>query len=76
MSKVMFSLPNQLVVRMKASIPAGERSEVLSSLLEKEIAFREKSLYARAMELEAHEGLRQEMANWDAEFGNDGLDHV
>lgn len=76
MSKVMFSLPNQLVIRMRATIPSGERSEVLARILEKEIDLREKDLYHRAMSLESSEGLREEMSIWDSEFGQDGLDHV
>lgn len=76
MSKVMFSLPDELVFRMKSVIPAGERSEVLANLLDKEIKAREDNLYNRAAELEACVGLRREMAEWDAGFSQDGLDDV
>lgn len=75
-SKVMFSLPNQLVMRMKAAIPARERSKVLVILLEKEINAREKNLYMRAKALEENKELKEEMATWDQEFGQDGLDNV
>lgn len=76
MSKVMFSLPDKLVIRLRANIPARERSKVLCRLLEKEIESREKGLYQRAMELEACAKLSQEMEIWDDEFGEDGLEHV
>lgn len=76
MSKVMFSLPNQLVIRMRAVIPSGERSEVLVSLLEKEIKARENDLYKKAAALEACSGLKQETDIWDHEFGEDGLNDV
>jgi hypothetical protein len=76
MSKVMFSLPNQLVIRMKVTIPARERSKVLASLLEKEITLREKNLYTCAKELEQSKELKKEMKHWDEEFGSDGLENL
>lgn len=75
-SKVMFSLPDQLVSRMRAAIPARERSKVAALLFEKEISAREQNLYFCAKELEACKGLKKEMATWENEFGEDGLDHV
>jgi hypothetical protein len=76
MSKVMFSFPNQLVTRMKAAIPARERSKVLAILLEKEITVREQYLYTCAKELEESKSLKDEITGWDSEFGGDGLDDV
>lgn len=76
MSKVMFSFPDKLVIRMKAIIPARERSKVLADLLEKEIKTREQHLYLCAKELEESKGLKEEMAAWDSEFGGDGLEDV
>jgi hypothetical protein len=75
-SKVMFSFPDKLVMRMKASIPPRERSKVIAILLEKEIKAREQGLYMRAQLLEESTGLKEEMNNWDSEFGGDGLDNV
>ncbi|MDF2867134.1 MAG: hypothetical protein K0S11_604 [Gammaproteobacteria bacterium] len=76
MSKVMFSLPKQLVSRMRVFIPEGERSELVASLLEKEIQLREQRLYQAATELEACRGLGQEMVEWDQAFGQDGLHEI
>ncbi len=76
MSKVMFSLPDQLVSRMKAAIPARERSKIAAVLFEKEISSREQALYLCAKELEDSKGLRDEMAVWDDTFGGDGLEDV
>lgn len=73
-AKVMFSFPDQLVARMKVAIPQRDRSKVLAALLEKEISAREKSLYLCARELEESSGLRKEMATWNNEFGQDGLE--
>jgi hypothetical protein len=76
MSKVMFSFPDTLVMRMKAAIPARERSKVIADLLEKEIQVREHRLYTCAKELEESKGLREEMAAWNSDFGGDGLEDV
>ena len=76
MSKVMFSLPDQLIYRMKAVIPAGERSQILAQLLEQAIVVRETQLFEAALSLEANQGLKNEMAQWDKTFGGDGLDEL
>ena len=74
--KVMFSLPDQLMARIRAAIPARERSKVVAALFEKELDRREKRLYACAKELEESKGLKTEMATWEQEFGQAGLDDV
>jgi hypothetical protein len=76
MSKVMFSFPDKLVMRMKAVIPLRERSKVLADLLEHEIKMREQRLYSCAKELEESKGLKEEMSAWDSELSNDGLEDV
>lgn len=76
MQKVMFSLPDTLVSRMRAVIPDGERSRLLSELLEKVVKDREQKLYESALLLESDAGLRKEMQQWDESFINDGLDNV
>lgn len=77
MSKqVMFSFPDKLVSRMKAVIPSRERSKVLAELLEQAIKIREQQLYTAAKELEESKTLKEEMANWEEEFGEDGLKDV
>ncbi|HEX4044584.1 MAG TPA: hypothetical protein VHZ76_02840 [Gammaproteobacteria bacterium] len=73
--KVMFSFPDQLVVRMKVAIPQRERSKVIAAFLEKEISARETKLYLCAKELEESSGLKNEMAIWDDAFGQDGLEN-
>ncbi len=75
-AKVMISLPDDLATRMKASIPSRERSKVISKLLENEIQHREDALYRSALAMEQNEELKDEMAAWDNEFFNDGLDNV
>jgi metal-responsive CopG/Arc/MetJ family transcriptional regulator len=76
MHKVMFSLPDNLVSRMRSVIRDGERSRIVADLLEREIQHREKGLYERALLLEQNAELRAESKEWDQEFINDGLDNV
>ncbi len=73
-AKVMFSFPDKLVSRMRAAIPARDRSRVIAALLEREISAREQTLYLCAKELEESYGVKEEMIAWDNEFGQDGLD--
>lgn len=73
----MLSLPNDLLVRLKSLIPPGERSQVMTKLLKKEIEEREAQLlYQSAIELEKNLVLNAEMKEWDEAFFNDGLDYV
>jgi len=77
MSKVMLSLPNNLLMRLKNLVPPGERSQVMVKLLKKEIEEREAELlYQSAIELEDNLALKAEMKEWDKAFSNDGLDYV
>ena len=75
-AKVMFSFPDQLVARMKASIPRQERSKIVAAFLENEIRSRENRLYLCAKEFEENQSLKKEMDIWDNEFSQDGLDNV
>jgi hypothetical protein len=72
MQKVLFSLPDDLVARMRASIPPKQRSKVVAYLLE-EIKRHEQALYQCALEVEADEALQEEMKDWDATLG-DGIE--
>ena len=74
MTKIIFSLPDNLIARMKTSIPVDERNHVLIRLLEQEIAMREQTIYQHALLLEANKELRDEMIKWDNNFIDDGLD--
>jgi hypothetical protein len=73
MQKVLFSLPDSLVSRMRASIPPKQRSKVVAHLLEQELEKRERALYQCALEVEADEVLREEMKDWETTLG-DGID--
>lgn len=73
MRKVLFSLPDDLVTRMRASIPPKQRSKVIASLLEQEINRREQALYQCALKVEADEILNLEMKDWEVTQG-DGIE--
>ena len=73
MRKVLVSIPEGLMDRMKAVIPARQRSKLLSKLLEDEVKRREAHLYRCALEVENDKGLAAEMKEWDATAG-DGID--
>jgi metal-responsive CopG/Arc/MetJ family transcriptional regulator len=71
--KVLVSLPDNLYARMKAVIPARQRSKVVAGLLEEEVRRREQELYECALAVEQDEQLRAEMAEWDVTVG-DGIE--
>jgi metal-responsive CopG/Arc/MetJ family transcriptional regulator len=73
MEKILVSLPDDLVKRMKTVIPARKRSQVVKELLEVEITRREKELFECAQAVEKDEALNQETAEWDATTG-DGIE--
>ena len=76
MHKVMFSLPDSLVSRMRSVIPAGDRSRLVANFLKQEVEQREQNLYELAMKLESNESFLTEMQELEKEFMNDGLENV
>ncbi len=73
MEKVLISMPDQLAARMRATIPARQRSRTFTRLIEREIEKREKALYECAVAVEKDTALRHEMEDWDVTL-QDGLD--
>jgi tRNA/tmRNA/rRNA uracil-C5-methylase (TrmA/RlmC/RlmD family) len=74
MEKVLISVPDQLAMRMRAAIPARQRSKTITHLIEKEVEKREKTLYECAMAVEKDAALNREMKDWDITL-EDGLDN-
>jgi hypothetical protein len=72
MEKVLVSVPDQLATRMRAAIPARQRSKIITQLIEKEVRKREQKLYECALEVEKDTALKKEMAEWEITVG-DGL---
>jgi len=73
MQKVLVSLPDDLVKRMKRMIPTRHRSRIIAKILEAEIVKRERALYQCACDVEADSSLNNEMNNWEATVG-DGIE--
>ena len=73
MQKVLVSVPDDLIGRMKVVIPSGQRSKILTRLLEDEVTLRETKLYQLASEVENDRSLNAEMEEWDTTIG-DGID--
>ena len=73
MEKILVSLPEDLVKRMKTVIPSRKRSQVVKELLEAEIERRENALFECAKAVESDEALNRETAEWDVATG-DGIE--
>jgi hypothetical protein len=73
MQKVLVSVPDDLLGRMKAVIPPMQRSKILTKLLEDEVTLRETKLYQLAREVENDKSLNAEMEDWNTTVG-DGID--
>ena len=70
MSKVLISIPDSLINRLRAAIPARQRSKIIANLLTKEIEERERKLYACAVEVEKDKRLSEELDEWDITIGD------
>jgi len=72
MQKVLFSLPDEEVKRLRLLIPEKQRSKVIAVILKKELDKREHALYECAKAVEEDEALNKEMQDWNVTL-NDGL---
>lgn len=72
MQKVLFSLPDEEVKRLRLLIPEKQRSKVITVILKKELDKREHALYECAKAVEEDEALNKEMQDWNVTL-NDGL---
>jgi hypothetical protein len=68
--KILVSLPEDLVKRMKTVIPSRKRSQVVRELLKAEVERREMALFECARAVESDEALNREMAEWDVTTGD------
>ena len=73
MQKVLISVPDDLIGRMKAVIPLGQRSKIMTRLLEDEVKTREARLSQCARMVEGDQELNAEMEDWNTTIG-DGID--
>ena len=72
MQKVLVSLPDRIAAQLRAFIPARKRSELVATLLEKELAKYEDTLYKTACAAEKDRTLSAQMGEWDTTL-QDGL---
>jgi len=73
MQKVLISIPDNLMERMRTVLPSRQRSKIISRLLEAEVEKREADLYQCALDVENDKVLNNEMKEWDTTIG-DGID--
>jgi metal-responsive CopG/Arc/MetJ family transcriptional regulator len=71
--KVLVSLPDELYLRMRATIPQRQRSKVIAGILRQEVERREQEFFQVALAVEQDAKLNAEMAEWEATTG-DGID--
>ena len=73
MQKVLISLPDNLLARMRTVIPNRQRSRIIAEVLESEVKRRERELYECARDVETDKALNTEMSEWDLTIG-DGIE--
>ena len=74
MQRILITVPDALAARMKSVLPAGQRSKVITRILEEEIDRRERELYECAVAVEADTALNKELEEWETTTG-DGIDN-
>jgi hypothetical protein len=74
MQKVLISMPDSILSRLRAIVPDRQRSKFISSVVEKELKKREQNLFKCAQKVEQDKELNADMKNWDVTL-NDGLEH-
>lgn len=65
MCKILISVPDDLVMRLRTIIPTRQRSKVIAYLIAKEVEQRENGFYACALEAEKYQVLNKDLTAWD-----------
>jgi hypothetical protein len=74
MQRILITVPDSLAARMKVVLPPGQRSRVISRILEDEVVRREQELYDCAVAVEGDSLLNEELEDWNVTTG-DGVDN-
>mgnify|MGYP001183716907 CR=1 FL=1 len=74
MQKVLVSMPDTVLSRLRAVVPDRMRSKFITEVVEKEVRKREQALFECAQKVEKDKALNAEMVDWDATIG-DGIEH-
>ncbi|BCX19170.1 MAG: hypothetical protein KatS3mg117_2852 [Geminicoccaceae bacterium] len=74
MAQLLLHLPDELVARLKRTVPPRERSRFVERLLEQALPpDQDDPLYRLALEVERDTALAAEMAEWEEATLGDGL---
>lgn len=74
MQKVLISMPDAIMKRLRALVPDRQRSKFITDIVEKELQRREHELYQCALQVEQDKALNAEMSDWNTVIA-DGIDH-
>ncbi|MDO8954001.1 MAG: hypothetical protein Q7V63_04040 [Gammaproteobacteria bacterium] len=74
MQKLLISVPDHLIMRMRGAIPSHQYHKLIVSLLEREIELREKELYECALQVEHDQELNHGLKGWNNTL-TDGLNN-
>lgn len=74
MQKVLISMPESILSRLRAVIPDRQRSKFIAHVVEEELKKREEALYQCAQKVEQDEALNAEMKDWEVTTG-DGIEN-
>ncbi len=74
MQKVLISMPDSILSRLRAVIPDRQRSKFIARVVEEELKKQEELLYQCALKLEQDEALNAEMKEWEVTMG-DGIEN-
>ena len=64
--RITLSIPDKVAHRFQASVPARQRSRLVTRLLEQELAERDNSLATACREANRDKALEQEINEWQA----------
>jgi len=74
MQKVLISMPDSILSRLRAVVPDRQRSKFITRVVEEELKKHEEALYQCALKVEQDEALNAEMKEWEVTTG-DGIEN-
>ena len=75
MTSLLLSLPDDLALRLKASVPARRRSQFVAALLERELGKQDDALTRAALAVEKDRAVNADIKAWDLTAA-DGFDET
>lgn len=74
MQKVLISIPDSILARLRVIVPDRQRSKFISTIVERELKKLERVLFQCALKVEQDKALNADMKDWDVTI-NDGIEH-